>query len=222
MLLTKRRIDLIATPKNTPTTAKPIATTTSSKGAVSTVDPFAFVREIKGKGPAPVHLWDPPFCGDIDMLISKDGVWYHDGNPIRRPAMVKLFSSILKLENGSDFFLVTPVEKVGIKVEDCPFLITEMDVSGSGSNQRIQFTTNTEESFEANSEHLITLSSNGTDGEPHPTVHVRSGLMGLVGRPVFYRLVGLAVELEVKVDGKAENQLGVWSCGVFFKLASVE
>jgi hypothetical protein len=152
------------------------------------------------------------------MLISKDGVWYHDGKPIRRPAMVKLFSSILKLENGSDFFLVTPVEKVGIKVEDSPFLITEMDVSGSGSDQIIEFTTNTEESFQANSDHPITLNSDTSDGEPHPTVHVRSGLMGLISRPVFYRLVELAIELELEVDGLAQSQLGVWSSGEFFKL----
>lgn len=155
------------------------------------------------------------------MLISKDGVWYHDGKPIRRPAMVKLFSSILKLENGSDYFLVTPVEKVGIKVEDCPFLITEMDVSGSGSDQLIEFTTNTDERFQASSDHAIALnsdSSDSSDGEPHPTVHVRSGLTGLISRPVFYRLVELAIELEVEVDGSAESQLGVWSAGEFFKL----
>lgn len=188
------------------------------KDTTSTVDPFAFVREIKGKGPAPVHLWDPPFCGDIDMLISKDGIWYHEGKPIRRPAMVKLFSSILKVENGSDFFLVTPVEKVGIKVEDCPFLITEMDVTGSGTDQLIEFTTNSEEHFQANSDHPIAMNSASPGAEPHPTAHVRSGLIGLICRPVFYRLVELAIELEVKVDGNTETQLGVWSAGEFFPL----
>lgn len=132
--------------------------------------------------------------------------------------MVKLFSSILKVEDGSDFFLVTPVEKVRIKVEDCPFLITEMDVVGSGSDQLIEFTTNTEESFQANSDHPVTVSSSSPGGEPHPTAHVRSGLVGLISRSVFYRLVELAIELEVKVDGKTETQLGVWSAGQFFRL----
>ena len=159
------------------------------------------------------------------MLISKDGVWHHDGKPIRRPAMVRLFASILTLENGSDYFLVTPVEKVGIKVEDCPFLITEMDVSGAGTDQVIEFTTNTDERFQINHDHPIILSSTDSGAEPHPTAHVRSGLMGLISRPVFYRLVELAIEFEVEVEvevsaeaeRKTVSQLGVWSSGQFFK-----
>jgi hypothetical protein len=165
-----------------------------------------------------VHLWDPPFCGDIDMLISKAGVWYHEGKPIRRPAMVKLFASILKLENDSDYFLVTPVEKVGIKVEDCPFLITEMAVSGAGADQLIEFTTSTDERFEVNLDHSLALICADVGGEPHPTAHVRSGLTGLISRPVFYRLVELAIEREIETNGKAETQLGVWSAGQFFAL----
>ena len=153
------------------------------------------------------------------MLVSKDGVWHHDGKPIRRPAMVRLFASILTLENGSDYFLVTPVEKVGIKVEDCPFLITEMDVSGAGPDQVIEFTTNTDERFQINHDHPITLNSTDSGTEPHPTAHVRSGLMGLISRPVFYRLVELAIEVDVtaETEGKTESQLGVWSSGQFYK-----
>lgn len=176
----------------------------------SGLDPFAFVREIKGKGPAPVHLWNPPFCGDIDMLVARDGSWIHEGKPIRRPAMVKLFASILKIENGKDYFLVTPVEKVGIKVEDCPFVITEMDVSGSEKEQIIEFTTNTGECFQADAEHSIEVGTRSGSDEPHPTVLVRDGLKGLLSRSVFYSMVDLAVE-----QGGA---LGVWSSRHFFRL----
>ncbi|MBL6904615.1 MAG: DUF1285 domain-containing protein, partial [Pseudomonadales bacterium] len=84
------------------------------------VDPFELLRKIKSRGPAPVHLWDPPFCGDMDMVIARDGTWIHEGQPIRRPAMVKLFASVLKLEDDGDYYLVTPVEKVRIQVQDCP------------------------------------------------------------------------------------------------------
>ncbi|MFK7864038.1 MAG: DUF1285 domain-containing protein [Pseudohongiellaceae bacterium] len=166
------------------------------------------VREIKGKGPAPVHLWNPPFCGDIDMLICRDGTWLHEGKPIRRPAMVKLFASILKLEADGCYYLVTPVEKVRIKVADCPFVITAMTVSGVGQDQLIQFTTNTEESVDVNRDHPISIGSQLDDDEPHPTVEVREGLLGLLSRAVFYSLVEVAVEWKGK--------LGVWSGGVFF------
>ncbi|MFT4814375.1 MAG: hypothetical protein ACI9WR_001688 [Paracoccaceae bacterium] len=152
------------------------------------------------------------------MLISKNGVWFHEGTPIRRPAMVKLFASILKLENDSDYFLVTPAEKVGIKVEDLPFLITEMEVSGVGADQLIEFTTSTDERFEVNLDHPVALSTASADGQPHPTAHVRSGLTGLISRAVYYRLVELAIERETKANGKTEIQLGVWSAGQFFAL----
>ena len=93
----------------------------------TSIDPFKIAALIKGRGPAPVHLWNPPFCGDIDMLIARDGTWYHEGKPIRRPAMVQLFSTIL-LREDNEYFLVTPVEKVRIKVEDCPFVATQMEI----------------------------------------------------------------------------------------------
>lgn len=147
------------------------------------------------------------------MRIAKDGTWIHEGKPIRRPAMVKLFASILKLENG-DHFLVTPVEKIGIQVEDCPFLITEMEVSGAGKDQIIEFTTSTDERFKVDGDHQIAFSAEESSSEPHPTVHVRGGLLGLISRPVFYRLV----ELIDEIDCETGSELGVWSGGEFFKL----
>ncbi len=168
------------------------------------------MAKIKSRGPAPVHLWDPPFCGDIDMQIRRDGTWVHEGKPIRRPAMVQLFASVLKKE-GDDFFLVTPVEKVGIQVEDCPFLITAMEVEQINGQQMLRFTTNTDEQVVADEEHPLRVHSDGTNGEPHPTVHVRSGLNGLIIRSVFYRLVELA-----ESEPGGGQQQGVFSAGVFF------
>jgi hypothetical protein len=160
-----------------------------------------------------VHLWDPPFCGDIDMRITRDGTWIHEGKPIRRQAMVKLFASVLKLENDTDYFLVTPVEKVGIQVEDCPFFVAEMEVTGAGHEQILSFKTTTEETVEAGPDHKLVMET-AQDGEPHPILHIRSRLNGLINRAVFYRLVEMASEKDV--DGTPK--LGVWSNGVFFPL----
>ena len=181
----------------------------------SSPDPFALVAKIKSRGPAPVHLWDPPFCGDIDLLIKRDGSWIHEGKVIRRPAMVQLFASVLKLEEGK-YFLVTPAEKVGIRVEDCPFLVTSMEVEEGADGQRLRFGTNTGESVIAGPEHDLSIGEE-TDGEPHPTLHIRNGLRGLLTRAVFYRLVELA-DLAADDDSKAP---GVVSDGAFFPLEAV-
>lgn len=173
------------------------------------------VAKIKTRGPAPVHLWNPPFCGDLDMLIQRDGTWVHEGKPIRRQAMVALFASVLKKEDG-EFYLVTPVEKVRIKVEDCPFLVTELDVSHSGSQQLLTFHTNTGELVVANADHQLRVTEHGENQEPHPVLHVRNGLEGLISRAVFYRLVELAVTAQM--DG--QNRVGVYSAGEFFPLES--
>jgi uncharacterized protein len=185
----------------------------NSVGSGSTPpDPFKFAAAIKGSGPAPVAEWDPPFCGDIDMLIKRDGSWYHEGKPIRRPAMVRLFASILKKEND-EFFLVTPAEKVRIQVEDCPFVITAVDATGEGAEQMLRFTTNTGEQVLAGAEHRIYVGTADND-EPHPLLQVRSGLDGLISRALFYRLVELADARE----HSEETLLGVWSDGEFFAL----
>lgn len=188
----------------------------SKKQSGTGPDPFALVARIKTRGPAPVHLWDPPFCGDIDLVIKRDGTWVHEGRPIRRPAMVKLFASVLKLEEG-EYFLVTPVEKVGIEVEDCPFVVTGMEVEQSGRGNCLRFTTNTDDSVVAGTEHPLKFDAL-PGGEPHPTLHVRGGMPGLLTRAVFYRLVELA-EPEAGENHEGDsNLLGVYSDGCFFPL----
>lgn len=178
------------------------------------IDPFTLINKMKNKGLAPVHLWNPPFCGDIDMRILRDGTWVHEGKPIRRKSLVQLFASILSREADGQYYLVTPVEKVGIQVDDCPFIAVLLDVSGKGEKQRISFTTNTEEVFILDAEHALAVTANTETGEPHPVIHVRSGLYALLARNVFYQLVALSEQLPR--DGI--EQTGVWSCGAFYNL----
>ncbi|MEX2131540.1 MAG: DUF1285 domain-containing protein, partial [Pseudohongiellaceae bacterium] len=151
---------------------------------------------------------------DMDMRIAADGTWYHQGSPLGRIAMLRLFASVLKRE-GDEYFLVTPVEKLRIKVDDCPFIATQLEVSGSGSTQVLHFITNTGESVIANAEHAIRVDP-GDNGEPHPLLHVRSNLWALIHRNVFYRLVDLA-EHRPGVD---TTVTGVMSEGEFFPLGS--
>ncbi len=182
------------------------------------VDPFELLRKIKSRGPAPVHLWDPPFCGDMDMVIARDGTWIHEGQPIRRPAMVKLFASVLKLEDDGDYYLVTPVEKVRIQVQDCPFVALEMEVAGEGRQQNLIFTTNAGEIVMAGAEHSIRIDVNPETAEPHPVVHVRSGLNALINRAVFYRLVDL---MEPRETQSCQLVTGIYSGGEFFTFDSL-
>lgn len=183
-----------------------------TSGGLQAPDPFAMAATIKTQGPAPVHLWNPPFCGDIDMRISRDGSWFHEGKPIRREAMVKLFSSILKRE-GDRFFLVTPVEKVGIQVEDCPFVAVDFQLLDPGPQQRLQFVTNIGEQIILDAEHPLRVDV-GEGGEPHPVIEVRSGLEALLTRALFYRLVEAAEERQ----REDVTTLGVRSAGELFLL----
>ncbi len=159
------------------------------------------------KGPPPVHLWNPPFCGDLDMRIARDGTWFYLGTPIGRKPLVKLFSSILKREGGR-YYLVTPVEKVGITVEDAPFVAVDFSVAGAGPDQSLTFETQVEDSVVAGPDHAIRLALDPETGEPAPYVHVRAGLEALIDRKSFYRLVEIGAE--------HEGDFGVWSEGVFF------
>lgn len=179
------------------------------------IDPMDLVRKIKSRGPAPVHLWDPPFCGDMDLLIARDGTWIHEGKPIRRAAMVGLFASVLKREDDGQFYLVTPVEKVRIRVEDCPFVAQEMGVHGQGSEQELEFTTNIGERIVAGECNALMIDVNPDTGEPHPRLHVRNGLNALINRAVFYRLIDLAEQSE---SDSGEIRTGIWSKGRFFVL----
>jgi len=161
------------------------------------------------RGPAPVHLWNPPYCGEIDIRIARDGTWFHEGTPIGRERMVKLFASILKREEDRHF-LVTPVEKVGIVVEDAPFVA--VDVARVGEDLR--FTTNLGESALAGPEHPIRVVRDAATGEPAPYVEIRSGLEALIDRKSFYRLV----ELGETAPHEGEDWFGVRSGGVFFPI----
>lgn len=162
------------------------------------------------KGPPPVHLWNPPFCGDIDMRIARDGTWFYLGTPIGRAPLVKLFSSILKFEEGS-YFLVTPVEKVGIKVDDAPLLAVDFDATGFGRDQELTFLTKTEDKAIAGPDHPIRV-ERGDDGEPSPYVLIRANLWALIDRKSFYRLV----ELGCHEPHEGGSWFGLWSGGRFF------
>ncbi|PWB35893.1 DUF1285 domain-containing protein [Pseudomonas sp. SDI] len=165
------------------------------------------------KGLPPVHLWNPDFCGDIDMRIARDGTWFYQGTPIGRKPMVKLFSTILR-RDGDDYFLITPVEKVGIKVDDAPFIAVSLAVEGRGAEQLLRFTSNVDEVVEAGAEHPLRFVIDPLTQEPAPYVHMRSNLEALIHRNVFYQLVELAQDCEI--DG--EQWLGVWSGGAFFPI----
>lgn len=163
----------------------------------------------KGKGLPPVHLWNPPFCGDLDIRIARDGSWHYLGTPFNRFELVKLFASILKLEDGR-YYLVTPVEKVGITVDDAPFVAVDFDAAGQGREQVITFTTSLGDTAAAGPEHPIRVERDGESGEPSPYVMIRAGLEALIDRKSFYRLA----ELGEHHDG----WFGVWSNGEFFAL----
>ncbi len=173
----------------------------------------ASLAALPKKGPPPVHLWNPPFCGDIDMRIARDGTWFHEGTPIGRPGMVKMFSSILKRE-GDRYFLVTPVEKVGIVVDDAPFLAVDFTAEGAGPDQLLFRSTKTDEDVLAGPDHPIRVSRDPVTGEPSPYVHVRAGMEALIDRKTFYRLVELGTQ--EGIDGT--GWFGVWSAGVFFPM----
>ena len=160
------------------------------------------------RGPAPVHLWNPPFCGDIDMRIAADGTWFYQGSPIGRPALVKLFSSVL-LREDVNYFLVTPVEKVRIQVDDAPFLAVEMAVEG----EVLRFRTNVDDVVEVGEDHPLRFEPGASEGLK-PYVRVRGDLWALVKRALFYDLVALGVEESLQ----GEEWFGVRAGGRFFPM----
>lgn len=145
------------------------------------------------KGPPPVHLWNPPFQGDIDMRIARDGTWFYQGTPIQRPQLVRLFAGILR-KDGEDYFLVTPVEKVGLTVEDAPFVAVDFTVSGAPDDPVLTFETNVGDRVEAGADNPIRVSEDAETGEPAPYIHVRRGLEALIDRKSFYRLADMSEE----------------------------
>ena len=163
------------------------------------------------KGLPPVHLWNPPFCGDLDMRIARDGTWFYLGTPIGRKELVRLFSSILR-KDGDAYFLVTPVEKVGITVDDAPFVAQDFDRFDRDGAQVLRFSTHVDDEMEAGPDHPIRVVLDPETSEPTPYILVRANLEALIDRKSFYRLVDIGAHHEV--DGT--SWFGIWSAGTFF------
>lgn len=185
--------------------------TGGGKPAPSPASLASAARRAANRGPAPVHLWDPPFCGDLDIRIARDGTWFYLGTPIGRAELVRLFASILKLEGG-EFFLVTPVEKVRIRVDDAPFVAVDVEAEGEGAAQWLTFTTNMDERVVAGPDHPIRVVRDAATGEPAPYVMVRADLDALIDRKSFFRLIDLGAH----EDHDGERWFGLWSRGMFF------
>jgi hypothetical protein len=164
----------------------------------------------KQRGLPPVHLWNPEVCGDIDIVIRKDGLWLHDKTPIGRKELVRLFSTVLR-KDPDGYWLVTPVEKMRITVEDAPFRAVRVDREDAG----LRFITNVDDEVVAGAENRIRVETDPSTGEPAPYLHVRRGLEARIDRAVFYELVDLAEERDTP-DGPV---LGVVSQSEFFPLA---
>jgi hypothetical protein len=169
------------------------------------------------KGPPPVHLWDPPYCGDLDMRIAGDGTWYYLKTPIGRPALVKLFASVLKRE-GDKYFLVTPVEKCGISVDDAPFLAVELKVTEGPRGQVLNFRTNVDDWVRCDAAHQLRFEPEPRTGGLKPYLHVRRDLWAKVTRALFYDLVERGEERDI--DGR--RMFGVASDGEFFAMAPAD
>jgi hypothetical protein len=171
----------------------------------------SLLRGSSGRGPAPVEKWNPPYCGDIGLRIRRDGVWFYQGSPIGRQPLVKLFAGVLRKDADGKHYLVTPAEKVDVTVEDAPFLAVEMEVQGSGEDQRLVFRTNVDDIVIAGPSHpLRFVTEAGSDGLK-PYLLVRGRLEALVTRALYYDLVELA-------DDEPACGFGIWSDGAFFPL----
>jgi len=157
----------------------------------------------------PVEQWQPAHCGDSQMRIASDGTWFHEGSPIGRAAMVRLFSTILRREPDGGFVLVTPAEKLTIQVDDAPFIAVEVKSEGEGRERRLAFRLNTDDLIVADAGHELRIEQR-EDG-PHPYLHVRGGLDALIARPVYYELASMAIDEE-------SDPPGIWSEGSFFAL----
>lgn len=155
-------------------------------------------------------------CGDFDIRIGRDGTWYYHGSPIGRKPLVRLFASVLRREDDGSFWLVTPVERGQIVVDDAPFAAVELIVGGSGPAQVLRFRTNLDEEVEADAAHPLRVAVDPETGEPNPYILVRDGLEARLTRPVFYEVVGLAEKRSVA----GEETYGVWSKGQFFPVGS--
>ena len=177
---------------------------------------YSFSKSNKKSLP-PIEKWNPPFCGDIDMTISKSGKWYYMGSEIKRPAMVKLFSGILRLESDNSYYLVTPVEKVRIQVEDAPFVAVAITKEQSEGMNTVTFRTNLNDEIVLSKENPLSIEIKKND-EPSPYITVRNNLRALISRSVFYELVDIAET--IPIDGVP--YLAIKSQGEIFKIHKVE
>ncbi len=168
---------------------------------------LADLESVKGNARPPVHLWQPESVKDIDLVIGRDGTWHYNGSPIKRPRLVRLFSSVMRKEDN-DYFLVTPVEKCRIQVEDVPFQIVLMDVEGEGRQQVLTCTTDMAERVVIDDSHPLHVVVTGEEWVPY--VLIRDDLVARMVRSVYYQLAELVVE--------ENGQLGVWSTGSFFEM----
>lgn len=159
----------------------------------------------------PVAAWHPTHCGDSEMRIARDGTWFHQGAPIARPEMVRLFSTILRREPDGSYVLVTPVEKLTIAVDDAPFVAIELKREGEGPAQRLAFRLNTGDIVVAGPDHPLRFDED--DSGPRPYLAVRNGLDALVARPLYYELADLALAADTDTPG-------IWSDGAFFAMAA--
>lgn len=166
----------------------------------------------------PVDRWAPPLLGEMDLRIARDGTWYHQGQPIQRETLVRLFASILRCEEDGQHYLVTPVEKWRIRIDDAPFVAIRVDATETATGQRLTFTTNVGDSITAGPEHPLTVVYATPDGEPTPYLHVRGRLRALLSRAVFLELAALGEEQ--RSDGC--RNYGVWSNGQFFWLGCLD
>ena len=188
------------------------------QGHQAGLDSIAGAAKREGaKGLPPVHLWNPPFCGDLDMRIGSDGTWYYLKTPIGRPALVKLFASVLKRE-GDKYFLVTPVEKCGIIVDDAPFLAVELKVEEAPGGRVLHFRTNVDDWVACGADHALRFVPEPMTGGLKPYLHVRRELWAKVTRALFYDLVELGEEREI--DG--QQMFGIASMGEFYVMAPAD
>ena len=167
----------------------------------------ALLKVARDRSLPPVERWQPARVGDIDIRIAANGDWFHEGALVKRFAIARLFATILRVENG-EHFLVTPAEKLRIRVDDAPFIATDFETEDEGAKRRIVFAINVGDAVLVDAAHPIVVEDR--DGEPRPYVHVRDGLRALIARPAFYRLVDLAEE--------ADGEMGIWSAGERFVL----
>lgn len=170
---------------------------TEPAGSTASLEAMVARANADGKGLPPVDKWNPPFCGDLDMEIRRDGTWFYMGTPIGRERLVRLFSTVLRKDEDGKTYLVTPVEKVGIRIEDAPFVAVEVAITGKGEDQELAFRTNVGDVVTAGPENPLRFEIDDLDDPLKPYMLVRGGLEALVARPVMYELVEVGEHIDV-------------------------